>query len=326
MPSEAKPQTRKKKSKKKKLTQAERADKYVLYQAAVQSPEHEAKFCYRLYRKAFGEHPTTLREDFCGTHAICCEWVKRHEHTRAIGVDLDPEPLQWGREHNQAELTDAQRARLTLERDDVRKTGFGKADVVAAQNFSYFIFDTRESLRGYFEAARENLAEKGVLLLDMLGGSEMHDEDQEDIRKIEGCKKVKYVWDQERFNPITHYTRFHIHFRFKDGSAIEPAFSYEWRLWTLPEIRELLQEAGFDRITVLWEKDEGNGDDEQENGGEADDVADADADRAADAENEDTHEDAPIDNATDAIMDYRPVTEATPDPSWICYIAAVKLP
>ncbi|MGH9640770.1 MAG: class I SAM-dependent methyltransferase, partial [Bryobacteraceae bacterium] len=30
-------------------------------------------------------------------------------------------------------------------------------------------------------------------------------------------------------------------------------FSYEWRLWTLPEIREVLAEAGFSRTTVLWQ-------------------------------------------------------------------------
>ena len=31
------------------------------------------------------------------------------------------------------------------------------------------------------------------------------------------------------------------------------AFIYEWRLWTLPELREILLEAGFKDIHVLWE-------------------------------------------------------------------------
>ena len=39
---------------------------------------------------------------------------------------------------------------------------------------------------------------------------------------------------------------------------------YEWRLWTLPEIREILEDAGFHGITVYWqgtdeENGEGNG-------------------------------------------------------------------
>lgn len=29
--------------------------------------------------------------------------------------------------------------------------------------------------------------------------------------------------------------------------------AYDWRLWTLPEIRELLGEAGFSRSDVYWE-------------------------------------------------------------------------
>ena len=45
----------------------------------------------------------------------------------------------------------------------------------------------------------------------------------------------------------------HIHFSFPDGSKIKKAFTYDWRLWTLPEIRELLLEAGFQRATVYWE-------------------------------------------------------------------------
>ncbi|NBP95018.1 MAG: class I SAM-dependent methyltransferase, partial [Gammaproteobacteria bacterium] len=54
------------------------------------------------------------------------------------------------------------------------------------------------------------------------------------------------------------------HFKFPDRSKIERAFSYHWRLWTLPELRELLKEAGFKRVLVHWEgtdpeTDEGNG-------------------------------------------------------------------
>jgi hypothetical protein len=40
------------------------------------------------------------------------------------------------------------------------------------------------------------------------------------------------------------------------------AFTYDWRLWTLAEIREALMDAGFVRPTVYWEgtTDEGEGD------------------------------------------------------------------
>ena len=42
---------------------------------------------------------------------------------------------------------------------------------------------------------------------------------------------------------------------------MQKAFTYVWRLWTLPELRELLAEAGFSRSTVYWEDadDDGEG-------------------------------------------------------------------
>ena len=61
------------------------------------------------------------------------------------------------------------------------------------------------------------------------------------------------IWDQKAYNPINGDMLCHIHFSFPDGSKIKKAFTYDWRLWTLPEIRELLLEAGFQRATVYWE-------------------------------------------------------------------------
>ncbi|MCP4950671.1 MAG: class I SAM-dependent methyltransferase, partial [Proteobacteria bacterium] len=50
---------------------------------------------------------------------------------------------------------------------------------------------------------------------------------------------------------------------------------YEWRLWTLPELRELLAEAGYKRVSVHWEgtdpkTQEGNGEFTATEIGEAD--------------------------------------------------------
>ena len=55
---------------------ARTADKYVLYESSVQDPAAEVKFVRRVYRKMFGKDATRLREDFCGTGAIACRWVK----------------------------------------------------------------------------------------------------------------------------------------------------------------------------------------------------------------------------------------------------------
>ncbi|HKQ59077.1 MAG TPA: class I SAM-dependent methyltransferase, partial [Candidatus Eisenbacteria bacterium] len=54
-----------------------------------------------------------------------------------------------------------------------------------------------------------------------------------------------YTWEQSSFNPVDHRLRSHIHFRLAGGRTHRRAFSYDWRMWTLPELRELLEEAGF---------------------------------------------------------------------------------
>lgn len=229
---------------------AKQADKYDLYQQAVQEPEHEVDFFDRVYKAEFRTRPNILREDFCGTHAICCAWVKNKPSRKAIGVDLDPEPLKWGVENNQPPLTDAEQARITLIQADVCQPGEVKADVVAAENFSYCIFKTRDALRTYFQAAYANLNEQGVLVLDIMGGYETLEEDHNDYRNI---GKFEYVWEQRRFDPITHDITCVIHFNFPDKSAMKNVFRYDWRLWTIPELRELLAEAGFSASHVYWE-------------------------------------------------------------------------
>ncbi|MCC7408433.1 MAG: class I SAM-dependent methyltransferase [Phycisphaeraceae bacterium] len=239
-------------------TLAQRADKYALYQQAVQEPGHEVEFLGRLYRRLRRRPARVLREDFCGTFAVCCEWVRINtaRGCRAIGVDLDPRPLAWGRRHNLAKLPKSAQKRVQLVQADVKdraEATLPGADILVAQNFSFWIFRTRKELREYFDAARSHLAPKGLFVLDMLGGHEVLVEDHQDEHRLRGRHAATYVWDQARFDPITHHARFHIHFRFKDGSELRRAFTYDWRLWSLPEVRELLAEAGFARSTVYWE-------------------------------------------------------------------------
>ncbi|MEO1235814.1 MAG: class I SAM-dependent methyltransferase [Planctomycetota bacterium] len=268
---------------------AERADKYVCYQKSVQEPTHEVEFFDQAFRDAFGRKATHLREDFCGTFAVCCEWVKSKKNRTAVGVDLDPEPLTWGKENNLARLTDAQQQRVHLVEQDARRRNRlpgEPAEILAAQNFSFWLFKTRAELLKYFRAARANLADEGLMVMDMMGGGECYEEEHEDVRTIaKGKKGFKYIWTQESFNPVTHDARFTITFKFKDGSRLEPAFEYDWRFWTIPEVRELLAEAGFAETRVYWEVVT---DDGEETG------------------------------------DWHRVDDAPSDPSWVCYIVAIK--
>ena len=262
----------KEKRKNKKATMAERADVYALYQEAVQCVETEIDFVDETFTRLRGRKATVLREDFCGTASTACEWVRRRTGNRAIGVDIDPEVLEWGRTHNVASLgTGAER--IALVQSDVVRVRTDLVDVVLAHNFSYWLLKERRLMRRYFRRVRESLKPGGLFFLDGYGGADAHREVKERT-KNEG---FTYIWEQAAFNPINHDMLCHMHFKFPDGSRIQRAFSYSWRLWSLPEIRELLAEVGFSRSTVYWqgtdeETGEGDGEFEPTEEGEADDA------------------------------------------------------
>ncbi|HLT91519.1 MAG TPA: class I SAM-dependent methyltransferase [Woeseiaceae bacterium] len=240
-------------------TMAEKADIYELYEEAVQDVEMEVEFLQTTFRELRGRTAHVFREDFCGTASACCQWVRQGKEFRAIGVDIDPSVLEWGRKNRVGRLSPEDQARVQLLESDVMTVETPPVDVIAALNFSYFIFDTRDRMRTYFKRCYDALTDDGVLFLDMYGGPEAQEETKEKTK----YKNFTYIWHQAEFHPVTHYVRCHIHFKFPDGSKIKKAFSYEWRLWTAPEIRELLLEAGFKKATVYWEGEdedgEGNG-------------------------------------------------------------------
>jgi cyclopropane fatty-acyl-phospholipid synthase-like methyltransferase len=164
-------------------------------------------------------------------------------------VDVDPRVHAWAREHRLPSLGDAS-GRLRLVTADVRDAPGRAFDAVVALNFSYSVFETRADLGRYLRAARRALAPGGLLVLDAFGGWDAQKELTE-RRRLRGG--VTYVWEQEAFDPITHHLRCAIHFEGPGRRRLRRAFRYEWRLWTLPELRELLAEAGFDDIEVLWD-------------------------------------------------------------------------
>ncbi|MDT8408844.1 MAG: class I SAM-dependent methyltransferase [Wenzhouxiangellaceae bacterium] len=230
-------------------TLAERADRHELYEASVQDTESELEFVAETFLEQTGRKLKFIREDFCGTGNTACAWVASGKSHRAIGVDLDAEVLDWGRRNHLARLDPDARARVELLQADVLSVRTEPVDAVLAMNFSYYLFTTRSLLRDYFRRALVALKSDGVLFLDAFGGYEAHRELEERTEHDD----FTYVWDQAAFNPINQHMTCCIHFEFSDGSELHNAFEYHWRLWTLPEIRELLLEAGFASATVYWE-------------------------------------------------------------------------
>lgn len=240
-------------------------DRHVLYEASVQSPESDLDFIERVYKRKRGRPFRLLREDFCGTAALACEWVARRRENRAWGVDLHGPTLDWGRRHHVSRLGTAH-DRITLLQANVLSVRKPAVDVVAALNFSYCVFKQRDGLRRYFRGVRESMRAGGIFVIDAFGGMESMSEITED-RRIPASKApdgtrvppFTYVWEQARFNVIDHDILCHIHFKLRDGTTIKRAFTYDWRLWALPELQEVMQEAGFDSSEVYlegWDEDE----------------------------------------------------------------------
>lgn len=225
------------------------ADKYELYQLAVQSAAHDVRLASRIYRRLRGREALHMREDFCGTAQLSAEWVKLGGGRTAEGWDLDPEPLAWGKAKNIAPLGEAA-ARVELFRGDVRERSRRRADLRLAQNFSWWVFKERSVLLDYCTRVRKELAEGGMFLMDIYGGLESPEEMSEK-RPIDAG--FVYVWEQERYLPGTADYRCHIHFHFKDGTKKKRAFSYDWRLWTLPEVKDVLRDAGFSDVQSWFE-------------------------------------------------------------------------
>ncbi len=251
-PEREKKTQRRGRAKKKSEYTAKTADKYELYQHAVQSPETDIEFLQRVYKDLRGKEPLHFREDFCGTAILCATWVKSGEERTAEGYDLDPEPVEWGKKHNIEPLGgDAERVRLFLE--DARSEGERAPDVRIAQNFSYWIFKERAQLLDYFKKAHASLADEGIFVIDLWGGSETQEKMREKRKVDEG---FTYIWEQGEFLPGSGDFSCKIHFKFKDGTKMKDAFVYDWRFWHLTELRDMFLEAGFSQVDSYFEDDD----------------------------------------------------------------------
>lgn len=232
------------------------ADKHVLYQESVQGVELEIDYVRDIFFESRKRKLLSIREDFCGTALSACEWVSRDPGHTAVAVDIDASVLDWGREYNIAALTASQQKQISLKQADVLAVKHDPVDVCLAFNFSYWIFNERRVLKSYFQKVYESLKQDGVFFLDTFGGYDAY-KTQQERRDEDG---FVYIWDQASFNPITNQMQCYIHFEFPDGSKMDKAFSYNWRLWSCAEVRDILAEVGFKNTRVFAQDFEEDGD------------------------------------------------------------------
>jgi len=243
-----------KRKRKKGPTMAQLADKHVLYQEAVQCTDFEIEFYEDRFRDLRGKRrkPMIMREDFCGTAMFAADWCKSDSKRHAIGVDLCSDTLTWGKENIIKPAGASVNSRVTLLNDNVLEVVTEKVDFTCAMNFSYCVFKSRDLLRDYFKNVLQGLKSDGLFFLDLMGGTTTIDLNEE-YKYLEESQAT-YVWEHESFNPINNDIRCYIHFEFDDGSRMDKAFIYEWRLWSLPELQEILLEAGFSSVHIFWEE------------------------------------------------------------------------
>lgn len=215
-------------------------DKHALYELCVQSVDHLAP----LIRAIHGGDPNTLGEDFAGTAALSHRWAESSPEARAIAVDLDEEALAYHGTHHRVEKRHA----------DVR-TIDTPCDALFVGNFSIGYLHTRAELIEYLRHARQRLTPGGVFLCDTYGGEsafltgEVHRP-----HPMEGGRICRYTWEQREADPTTGMVTDVIHFRIERAGVIEhelfDAFVYEWRLWSVPELRDAMMDAGFSTTQV----------------------------------------------------------------------------
>ncbi len=215
-------------------------NKHDLYELCVQSP----KDLVPLVRAIHGNDPTTLGEDFSGTSALSHLWAE-HESDRAIAVDLDAEALNFRGDH----------PRVAKHQCDVREIN-DPVDVLFVGNFSIGYLHTRSELVEYLTHARQRLETSGgVFICDTYGGETAYTlGGVHRAHPMPGGKLCRYTWEQHDADPTTAMVTNLIHFRIERAGVIEEeifdAFVYEWRLWSIPELRDAMTDAGFAQTQV----------------------------------------------------------------------------
>ncbi|TVQ63417.1 MAG: class I SAM-dependent methyltransferase [Phycisphaerales bacterium] len=213
-------------------------DRYDLYELAAQSPEVQVRFLRAVHAGA----PRTLGEDFCGSGAIARAWVALGPDYTAVCVDRDPEAVAALR----ARADTATLPRLTLRIIDVHEA-HDRVDLLIALNFPVGYFHERDALVAWMRHARARCNPGGALVVDIYGGEHAFvcGEQSQDLDA-----GVRYTWEQREADPATGLVVNAMRFDLPDGRSIPDAFVYRWRLWSIPELRDAMRDAGFAHTDV----------------------------------------------------------------------------
>lgn len=237
-------------------------DRFDCYELCVQSPRHVTAFLHAVASRD-GWEPTVLREDFCGTAAVSRRWIEEanamdEAHPwrarQAIAMDLDQDVVALAR--RSADPTAAIRF---FQGDCTAKDPSAESDpsdLVFVGNFSLGYCHARTTLVRYLKQCHARLrASRGVFACDLYGGPNAFTLGGIHRRHpSRGHETIHYIWQHEEADPATAMVTNSISFEIeRDGEIVERlsrAFVYRWRLWSLPELKDAMSDAGFREVEV----------------------------------------------------------------------------
>lgn len=139
-----------------------------------------------------------------------------------------------------------------------------KADIIAATNFPIGYQHSRTALLQYLRNARKSLNKNGIFVCDLYGGRDAFSPAKL-VQMLRApatppwrSELIEYTFEQRSADPVTGLVLDALHFRVfaKSNKTKKPdleckdAFVYHWRLWSLPELSDAMNEAGFRSVEV----------------------------------------------------------------------------
>lgn len=219
-------------------------DRWEFYERAVQSPRDSLAMLI----DAHGGDPRVLAEDFAGSAALSRAWAASAPERRSIAVDLDAQALTRASGVQRVET-------LVADVRDARSVARARGDVVHAGNFSLGYLHSRLELVAYLRAVRGRLSDRGLFACDTYGGPSAFQLGAwtRSIALPDGARLTS-VWERREADAMTSRVVNVLGYRVeRDGEIVErelEAFVYDWRLWSVPELADALEEAGFERSRV----------------------------------------------------------------------------
>ena len=232
-------------------TQAQRADKHVLYERAVQHPPATSR------SSSARSAPTTtaLRTSCARTSAApprcAAAWVAgRRRESRATASTSTPIRSTWGTPEHRASRAPARLAeRVTLlaarrARGEARVRG---RRVGGLQLLLLHLPGAQGPGQLLPSAALESLRPRGTPRGSTSTAAPTRCARWRDARATTSFD-LRLGPGRVRSDHAPRVT-LHIHFEFPDGSRIERAFGYHWRLWQIPELHDLLPRRDSSRAS-----------------------------------------------------------------------------